>query len=232
MVLGASTKRGEADHVIEISQSKETANMKNILLIESSPRGNDSYSHQAARSIVNELLTRNPGAKLVVRNLAESPPPHVGPAFISGMYAPPEQRTPEQAKALAVSDALIDELFAAETVVLAIPMHNFAPPSTFKAWIDHVVRAGRTFSYGANGPQGLLKGKHAIVVLASGGVYTNEQTKPSDFTEPYLRRILGFIGITDVDVVRVEGVGHSTIGPEKALASARTQSKHVLAQLA
>jgi FMN-dependent NADH-azoreductase len=206
--------------------------MKNILLIESSPRGSDSYSHQAARSIVNEIQTRNPAAKLVVRNLAENPPPHAGPAFITGMYAPPEQRTPEQKKALAVSDALIDELFAAEIIVLAVPMHNFAPPSTFKAWIDHVARAGRTFSYGANGPQGLLKGKRAIVVLASGGVYTNEQTKARDFTEPYLRTILGFIGISDVDVVRVEGVGNSAIGPEKALASARTQSKHVLAQLA
>jgi FMN-dependent NADH-azoreductase len=171
-------------------------------------------------------------AKLVVRNLAEKPPPHAGPAFITGMYAPAEQRTPEQAKALAVSDALIDEVFAAETIVLAVPMHNFAPPSTFKAWIDHVVRNGRTFSYGTNGPQGLLKGKHAIIVLASGGVYTNEQMKPFDFTEPYLRTVLGFIGITDVDVVRVEGVANSAIGPEKALASARAQSKHVLAQLA
>ena len=206
--------------------------MKNILLIESSPRGSDSYSRQAARSIVSEIQTRNPGTKLVVRNLAESPPPHVGPAFITGMYRPPDQRSPEQAQALAVSDVLIDELFAAETIVLAVSMHNFAPPSTFKAWIDHVVRVGRTFSYGANGPQGLLKGKHAIVVLASGGVYTNEQMKPLDFTEPYLRTILGFIGITDVDVVRVEGVHNSAIGPEKALASARAQSKHALAQLA
>ena len=103
--------------------------MKNILLIESSPRGKDSYSHQAARSIVNEIQTRNPGAKLVVRNLAENPPPHVGPAFIGGMYTPAEQRTPEQVKALAVSDVLIDEVFAAETIVLAAPMHNFGPPS-------------------------------------------------------------------------------------------------------
>jgi FMN-dependent NADH-azoreductase len=206
--------------------------MKNILLIESSPRGKDSYSRQAARSIVNEIQARNPGTNLVVRNLAESPPPHVGPAFITGLYGPAEQRTPEQTKALAVSDVLIDELLAADTIVLAVSMHNFAPPSTLKAWIDHVVRVGRTFSYGANGAQGLLKGKHAIVVLASGGVYTNEQMKPLDFTEPYLRTILGYIGITDVDVVRVEGVAHSAIGPEKALASARAQSTHVLAQLA
>jgi FMN-dependent NADH-azoreductase len=206
--------------------------MKNILLIESSPRGNDSYSHQAARSIVNELLARNPGATVVERNLGENPPPHVGLPFITGQYAPPEQRTPVQAKALALSDTLIDELLTAETIVLAVPMHNFGPPSTLKAWIDHVARAGRTFSYGANGPQGLLKGKHAILVLASGGVYSSGPAKPFDFTEPYLRTVLGFIGITDVDVVRVEGVASSAIGPEKALASARTRSNHVLTQLA
>jgi FMN-dependent NADH-azoreductase len=148
------------------------------------------------------------------------------------MYAPPEHRAPEQAKALALSDALIDEVVAADIIVIAVPMHNFAPPSTLKAWIDHVVRAGRTFAYGATGPQGLVQGKHAILVLASGGVYSNGRMKPFDFTEPYLRTVLGFIGITDIDVVRVEGVANSTIGPEKALASAATQSKQILAQAA
>jgi FMN-dependent NADH-azoreductase len=206
--------------------------MKKILLIESSPRGSDSYSHQAARSIVNELQRRNPGTKVVVRDLGQRPPPHVGQAFITGMYAAPEQRTPEQAKTIALSDALIDELFAADTIVMAVPMHNFAPPSTLKAWIDHIARAGRTFSYSSNGPEGLLKGKRAIVVLASGGMYSNGPAKPFDFTEPYLRTVLGFIGITDVEVVRVEGVANSAIGPETALVSARTQPKHVLAQLA
>ncbi len=206
--------------------------MKNILLIESSPRGSDSYSHQAARSIVNEIQTRNPGAKVVVRDLGQNPPPHAGLSFITGMHAAPEQRTPEQARALALSDALIDELFAADTIVIAAPMHNFGIPSTLKAWIDHISRAGRTFSYGANGPQGLLKGKHAIVVLASGGVYSNGQMKAFDFTEPYLRAVLAFLGITDVDVVRVEGVAHSAIGPEKALAAASTQSKQLVTQLA
>ena len=204
--------------------------MKNILFIQSSPRGSDSYSYQAARSLVNELQTRNPGAKVVLRDLAQDPPPHVGQAFISGMNVPPEQRTPEQASALALSDALIDELFAADMIVLAVPMHNFAPPSRLKAWIDHVVRAGRTFAYGANGPQGFLKGKHAIVVLASGGVYSNDRMKPFDFTAPYLRAVLGFVGITDVDVVRMEGVANSAIGPERAFGAANTQSKALLAQ--
>src|SRR5882757_1757104 len=206
--------------------------MKNILLIESSPRGSDSYSHQAARSIVNELQTRNPGSGIVVRDLGQNPPPHVGLAFIGGMYAAPEQRTPDQARSLALSDALIDELFAADTIVVAAPMHNFGVPSTLKAWIDHIARAGRTFSYGANGPQGLLKDKHAVLVLASGGVYSNGQMKAFDFAEPYLRAVLGFLGITNVDVVRVEGVAMSAIGPEKALTAASTQSRELVANLA
>src|ERR1041384_1958656 len=206
--------------------------MNNILLIESSPRGSDSYSHQAARSIVNELHTRHPGSGIVVRDLGQNPPPHVGLAFIAGMYAAPEQRTPDQARSLALSDALIDELFAADTIVVAVSMHNFGVPSTLKAWIDHISRAGRTFSYGANGPQGLLKGKHAILVLASGGVYSNGQMKASDFTEPYLRAVFGFIGVTNVDVVRVEGVAMSSIGPEKALAEASARSKQITAQIA
>ena len=206
--------------------------MKNILLIEASPRGSESLSHQAARSIVNELQTRHPGAKLVVRDLGQNPPPHVGMPFITGMYAPPEHRTPEQAKAIALSDALIDELFAADTIVIAVPMHNFAPPSTLKAWIDHVARAGRTFKYGAHGPEGLLKGKRAMLVLARGGVYSSGPTKPLDFQEPYLRAILGFLGITDVSAVHVEGAANRAIGPEKALAAAYAKSKELVAQLA
>jgi FMN-dependent NADH-azoreductase len=206
--------------------------MKNILLVESSPRGSDSYSHQAARSIVNELQTRDPGTKVLVRDLGQNPPPHVGLPFITGMYAAPEQQTPDQAKSLAFSDTLIDEILGADTIVIAVPMHNFGISSRLKAWIDHVVRVGRTFSYGANGPQGLVKDKRAIVVLASGGVYSNEKMKAFDFVEPYLRTILGFIGITDVDFVRVEGVASSAIGPEKALAVASTQSKQIMAQVA
>ncbi len=206
--------------------------MKNILLVESSPRGSDSYSSQAARSIVNELQTRNPGAKVLVRDLGQNPPPHVGLPFITGMYAAPGQQTPDQARALAFSDTLIEEILGADTIVIAVPMHNFGVSSRLKAWIDHVVRVGRTFSYGANGPQGLVKDKRVIVVLASGGVYSHEKMKAFDFVQPYLRTILGFIGLTDVDFVRVEGVASSTIGPEKALAAATAQSKQITAQVA
>ena len=206
--------------------------MKNILLIQSSPRGIESLSQQVAHSIVKDLETHYPEAKVVVRDLAENPLPHVGRDFVSGIHAQPDQLTRDQSVAVGLSDTLIAELSAADVLVLAVPMYNFGPPSTLKAWIDHVVRAGRTFSFSQNGVEGLVKGKRAILVLARGGVYSEGPYKPFDFQEPYLRAVLGFIGITAVEVVDVAGVAVSAIGPEKALASAITQSKQVLAQLA
>ena len=205
--------------------------MKNILFIQSSPRGSESYSQKVAQSIVDDLKRRHPDATVAVRNLAQDPPPHVGEVFVGGLSIRPEQRTKEQTAAFTLSDALIDELAAADIVVLAVPMHNFSPPSTLKAWVDHVVRAGRTFAFSDRGREGLLKGKRAILVLARGGVYSEGPAKPLDFQEPYLRAILGFIGITDIEVVRVEGVAVSAIGAEKAVASAMAQSKEVLTKV-
>src|SRR5258708_35197278 len=155
-----------------LKQKESRTQMKNLLLIQSSPRGSDSYSHKVARSIVGDLEERYPGANVVVRDLARNPPPHVGQAFVGGLSTGPEQRTPEQTKALALSDVLIDELFEADIIVLAVPMHNFGPPSTLKSWIDHVVRVGRTVSYSQKGPEGALKGKHVILVLPRGDGYS------------------------------------------------------------
>jgi FMN-dependent NADH-azoreductase len=215
-----------------IKQTERKTKMKNLLLIQSSPRGLGSFSQKIALSIVSDLEQRYPGAEVVVRDLAQNPPPHVGKAFVAGLSTGPEQRTSEQTKAMALSDLLIDELIASDVIVFAVPMHNFGPPSTLKAWIDHIARAGRTFSYSEKGPEGLLKGKRAILVLASGGVYSDGPAKPFDFQEPYLRTILGFIGITDIDVVRVEGVAVGATGAEKAVASAMAWSKEILSQAA
>jgi FMN-dependent NADH-azoreductase len=206
--------------------------MKNILLIQSSPSGSKSYSQRVADSIVNEIKDRYPRTKITFRHLAQDPLPHVGPAFVSALSAKPEELTAAQSEALALSDALIGELVTADVIVLAVPMHNFGIPSTLKAWIDHVVRAGRTFTYSEGGPEGLLKDKRLILVLASGGVYSNGPAKQLDFQEPYLRAVLGFIGLTDIEVVRVEGVAISTIGAEKAVATATAHSREILARAA
>ena len=206
--------------------------MKNILLIQSRPRGSESYSQRVADSIVNEIKDRDPNTTITFRDLAQDPLPHVGPAFVSALSAKPEELTAEQSDALALSDALIGELVTADVIVLAVPMHNFGIPSTLKAWIDQVVRAGRTFTYSQGKPEGLLKGKRVILVLASGGVYSDGPAKQLDFQEPYLRAVLSFIGLTDIEVVRVEGVAMSAIGAEKAVATATAHSREILARAA
>jgi len=197
--------------------------MKNILLVLSSPRAEQSYSHQFASHIVGDLTARHPGATVVVRDLAKEPLPHVGEAFVTGISSPAEKRSAAQAQAVALSDRLVDELIAADVVVLAVPMHNFGPPSTLKAWIDHVARAGRTFAYSEKGPHGLLRGKRAILVVSRGGVYSHGPMRTLDFQESYLRSVLAFVGIVDVHVVRVEGVAMGEEALQRAITSAKEQ---------
>lgn len=206
--------------------------MNNVLFVTSSPRGQNSYSQQLARRVVDDLKIANPAASIVVRNVARDPLPHVGDAFVSGMALSAEQRSPAEARAIAVSDALIDEMIAADVLVLAVPMYNFGLPSALKAWIDHVVRAGRTFSYGAQGPLGLLKNKKAVVVVSRGGIYSEGPMQAFDFQENYLKSVLGFIGISEVEVVRVEGVAMGEQAVRKAMLAARTRSDNVVRELA
>lgn len=201
--------------------------MKNILLVLSSPRGAQSYSHQVAQHLVDSIRARHPGSQLVVRDLGAEPLPHIGEDFVGGLWTPADQRTPAQAQAIATSDRIIDELIAADTIVLAAPMYNFGPPSTLKSWIDHVARAGRTFAYTEQGPRGLLNGKKAVLVVSRGGVYSEGPMKALDFQEAYLRGVLGFLGITDVHAVRVEGVAMGEEAVKKALQSAGEQSQEV-----
>jgi FMN-dependent NADH-azoreductase len=145
--------------------------------------------------------------------VAANTPQPIDAAWIGAGFTPQEARTPEQTAILAPSEELIDELVKAEEYVFGVAMHNFSIPSALKLWIDQVVRRGRTFSYGANGPEGLLKGKKATILVASGGVY--EPGTPMDsfnFVDPYLRKILGFIGVTDVTVVAAGGAAQLMTG--------------------
>ena len=203
-----------------------------ILFVSSSPRGGESYSHRIARRVVSDLVASNPGARVVVRDVAKQPLPHIDAAFGAGRIVPAEKRSEADWQALALSDALVDQLLAADVIVVAAPMHNFGLPSSLKAWIDHIVRPGRTFSYSEMGPQGLATGKKAVVVLARGGVYSEGPMQAFDFQEPYLRAVLGFIGITDVDVVRVEGVAYGEEAASQALRSAEVRADVIARRIA
>jgi len=184
-----------------------------ILHIISSPRSN-SYSIRLGHQIVEKLLAAHPGSTVSERNLTNHPLPQVEEVFVQGIFTPTEARTAEQKTAVQHSDTVIDEVLAADILVIGTPMYNFSIPSSLKAWLDHLVRAGVTFSYGANGPQGLIKGKKVYLAMASGGVYSEGSPMAAyDFIAPYLKPVLGFIGLTDVEVVRVEGTSIPDLEP-------------------
>ncbi|HEY9568252.1 MAG TPA: NAD(P)H-dependent oxidoreductase, partial [Thalassobaculum sp.] len=146
--------------------------------------------------------------------------PHIDAAFASGIGTPAGERSAAQAAAVAASDATVDELLAADKVVIATGLINFGIASTLKTWIDHVARAGRTFRYGADGPQGLATGKQVYVVLASGGVYSAGPAAAFDHAVPYLKATLGFLGMSEVEVIRIEGVAMGAEAERDALAKA------------
>jgi FMN-dependent NADH-azoreductase len=200
-----------------------------ILLVTSSPRGTASHSTRIATDLAEKLLAADPSAKLVVRDLVASPLPHIDPDYSTGIYTPVEARTQRQAEAVGVSDTVLDELFAADTVILATGFINFGISSTLKSWVDHVSRSGKTFAYGEDGPKGLVTGKKVYIVLASGGIYSEGAAVQMDHAVPYLRSVLGFIGMTDVDVIRIEGVGMGPDAVTAALAKASAKVDAVVA---
>jgi FMN-dependent NADH-azoreductase len=181
-----------------------------ILVVTSSALGEASVSNQLVHDAVAELRSREPDVRVVTRDLGSSPIAHLTPdsaAVIRGA----EPANDAQAAAQALSKELIAELEAADTIVIGAPMYNFGIASTLKAWFDHVLRAGLTFRYGESGPEGLLKGKRAIVIESRGGLYSEGPGQALDSQEPHLRTMLGFMGITDVTFVRAEKLG---FGPE------------------
>jgi FMN-dependent NADH-azoreductase len=196
--------------------------MSKLLLVTSSLFGDQSKSSQLAGEFVQAWHRSHPGTTMVERALTAESIPHLSLGALGALMTPAEQRSSEQHATVAFADRLIEELEAADTIVLAVPMYNFSIPSTLKAWIDHVARAGRTFRYTAAGPEGLLKGKKVFVITGRGGVYTGDSpAKVFDFQEPYLRSVLGFLGLTDVSFVHVEGLKVSPEAAEQGVARAR-----------
>jgi len=187
--------------------------MKRILIIESSPRGTESASRQLTSTLRKRLKALYPEAKLVEHDLAKEALPHLEYLTVKGISAKEQTEAESLKEALRLSDQLTDEVLSSDLLVIASPMWNFGMPSSLKAWIDHVVRAGKTFRYAGAGVEGLAQGKKAILVLASGGVFTEEPWKSWDTVEPYLRQILGFIGINDVQTVRAQGMNIPALAP-------------------
>jgi FMN-dependent NADH-azoreductase len=179
--------------------------MKKILHIISSPRGEASYSIKLGSSIIEKLKTAYPDSIVKEDILVNKQFPHLEEAQISSFFTPPENRTAQNLEALHHSDEAIKEIMEADILVIGAPMYNFGVPSTLKAWLDHIVRAGITFKYDEKGPKGLVVGKKAYLAVASGGIYSEGPMKAYDFVTPYLQSVLGFIGITDLTIVRAEG---------------------------
>ena len=177
-----------------------------ILHLISSPRGTASMSIKLGNEIIDRLQTENPGSSLTLRNLAETTFPHLEEVHLNSFFTPAEQHTPELTEAIKHSDEAIAELKDADVIVIGVPMYNFGIHSTLKAWIDHIARAGKTFNYTEKGPAGLINGKKVYLAISSGGVYSQGPMKAFDFTETYLRSVLGFLGMTDITAFRVEGL--------------------------
>jgi FMN-dependent NADH-azoreductase len=182
--------------------------MPTLLHLDASPRGDYSISRQLSRAAVAAWKARYPNGKIIERDLTKTEMTFVDLDWIMGAFGAPDQVTESHKKALAISDNLVAELLEADDIIIGTPMYNFAVPAVLKAWIDHVVRAGKTFQYGASGPEGLAKGRKVLVTVASGGVYDKASGMESDnYETPYLERILSFIGITDVKFVHAGGTG-------------------------
>jgi FMN-dependent NADH-azoreductase len=198
----------------------------NILQINSSARRDGSHSTRLANRIVQRLRDADPDASLTVRDFNDTPHPVLDEAALGALFTAADQRTPEQAARVAQDDALIAEVQAADVIVVGVPMYNFGVPAALKNWIDAISRAGVTFRYTANGPEGLLKGKKVYVALTRGGQYRNT---PSDSQVPYLTTVFTFLGLADVHFVYAEGLALGPAAEQSAIASAYEQIDEAVA---
>jgi FMN-dependent NADH-azoreductase len=179
-----------------------------LLHVDSSALGTHSVTRELGRAFVDAWTRNKSGTEVIYHDLAANPLPHWAP--VADASDP----------AVRAGYELLDEFLAADVVVIGTPMYNFSIPSTLKAWIDRVAVAGKTFRYGANGPEGLAGGKRVIIVSARGGIYSEGPAEAMDFQEDYLRKVFGFLGVTDVEIVRAEGVNLSPENKVRAIGAA------------
>ncbi len=192
--------------------------MQRLLRIQSSLFNGQGQSSGLVDSFVKKWQTENPGSTVVTRDLAENPVPHLNQARFQAFLTPPADQTAEQRDVVNYSDTLIQELKDADVIVFGIPMYNFNVPSGLQAWFDHIARAGITFRYTANGPEGLIKGKKVYVIFSRGGIYGEEHSQSR-----FVRQILSFIGLDDVEFIYAEGLAMGDTSKADSLAAAELQ---------
>ena len=195
----------------------------NILQVNSSARAEDSLSTRLATALVERLkssATQPEAVTVTIRDVGRNPHPELNETALQALFTPADQRSAEQAARVAIDDEVIAELQRADVVVLGVPMYNFGVPASLKNWIDAVSRAKVTFRYTENGPEGLLKGKKVYVALTRGGLYRDT---PADIQTPYVKMVLSFLGMTDVQFIYAEGLAMGPEAAEQALASADRQ---------
>lgn len=201
-----------------------------ILAINSSTSGEASVSRALVEATVQSLLAANPDAVVTRRDLGGEPIPHLTPKTVAGVRA--VAATEDEFVTKSLSDDLIAELQHATVLVIGAPMYNFSIPSSLRTWFDHVLRPRVTFAYSESGPEGLLKGIRAVVIQSRGGLYSEGPAKVIDFQEPYLKQLLGFIGITDVAFIHAEKIGFGAEARDAGIAHARAQIAAAVARIA
>ncbi len=180
--------------------------MSTLLHINSSPLYGHSVSRELTDAFVAQWKSSHPDSAVIDRDLTSTVIPPISADWVGAVYTPEEARTPQQTELLSLSDSLIAELLQADEYVIGVPMHNFSVPSVLKLWIDQISRVGKTFSYADGTPKGLLTGKKATFIIATGGIYDAQTQMASfNFVEPYLRSLFGFLGVTDATFLTAGG---------------------------
>ena len=203
--------------------------MSTILVVTASPRGDRSVSRALVSTFAELWAQKHREDRILLRDVGHHPVPHVTEPWVVGAFAPSDEQTAESKAAIAVSDSLVDEFLSADRYVFGVPVHNFSVPSTFKAYIDQIVRPGRTFGVGPKGFEGLVKNRKALVITASGGSYAPGSAHEAlNLQEPYLRTIFGFIGLTDLKFVTADNLNRG----EDAARQSRERAEHELRDVA
>ncbi len=188
--------------------------MTKVLMIKSSPSGEHSVSSEVADHLMSQLKERSTNYQFTIRDLNQAPAPQYTSEVLDAFYSDQTTLNDAQKAISAPSERYIDELKAADIIVFASPMHNFSISSLLKSYIDQICRIGYTFSYSANGPEGLVKGKQAMIISSAGMDFQNDEHQAIDFQTPYLEHVLRFIGFESIHVVPVQGLGRSDIDPQ------------------